>query len=162
MTELVLERLPLTLAEFEAMPQMDLRLPQNTAAMFLLAVNAFVQDRKTGRQMLDLLRGPAPLSAYEESFLYDRIRYKPYLPLAYFCGAAPGNNYTPALPLTLQVWPDTRPQAQPGYIRLFLATAGADDMRPMTLRQKGENWYLWEYSSILLGVRPPEKEDPWA
>ena len=63
----------------------------------------------------------------------------------------------------LQVLSDPRPQdVEEGYLRLFLRTAGADSPRPIKLRKKGENWYLWEYSSILSGIRIPAEADPWA
>ena len=63
----------------------------------------------------------------------------------------------------LNVLDDPRPQdIEPGYLRVYLRTAGADSPRPMRLRKKGENWYLWEYSSILTGIRMPAAEDPWA
>jgi len=47
---------------------------------------------------------------------------------------------------------------------VFLKTAGADSPRPMKLRQKASTgeWFLWEYSSILSGIRIPAVEDPWA
>ena len=42
--------------------------------------------------------------------------------------------------------------------------AGADSPRPMKLRQKASTgeWFLWEYSSILSGIRIPAAEDPWS
>ena len=82
--------------------------------------------------------------------------------MAYFEGAAPQNNYTPAQPYVLNVLPDPRSQdIEAGYIRVFLKTAGADAQRPVKLREKGGQWYLWEYSSILSGIRIPVKDDPW-
>lgn len=88
---------------------------------------------------------------------------KKYLPLAYFDGATPENGYGPTQPYVLNFYPDQRPQdCEEGYMRLFLKTAGADADRPIKLRQKGDNWYLWEYSSILTGIRVPAEEDPWA
>ena len=53
---------------------------------------------------------------------------------------------------------------EPGYLRVFLKTAGADSPRPMKLRQKASTgeWFLWEYSSILSGIRIPAAEDPWS
>ena len=69
------------------------------------------------------------------------------------------------MPYTLNVLADPRPQdLEPGYLRLFLKTTGADSPRPMKLRQKGSTgeWFLWEYSSILSGIRIPAAEDPWA
>ena len=49
-------------------------------------------------------------------------------------------------------------------MRVFLKTAGADSPRPMKLRQKASTgqWFLWDYSSILSGIRIPAAQDPWA
>ena len=69
------------------------------------------------------------------------------------------------VPYTLNVLADPRPQdIEPGYMRVFLKTSGADSPRPMKLRQKASTgeWFLWEYSSILSGIRIPAAEDPWA
>lgn len=162
MTEVIVNVLPKTLNEFTAMPQMDLSVPQNTAAMFLIALHVFVKNRKLGKSMIDMLKGPVPLNAHEEAFLVDRIRDKPYLPMVYFDGATPKNNYSPDTPLRLQVFDDFREHPEEGFIRLFLETTGADAKRPITLRQKDNKWYLWEYSSILMGVRIPARDDPWA
>ena len=95
----------------------------------------------------------------------DRLRGKSYLPLAYFEGATPENGYQPQVPYALNVLADPRPQdLEPGYLRVFLKTAGADSPRPMKLRQKASTgeWFLWEYSSILSGIRIPAAEDPWS
>ena len=103
------------------------------------------------------------MTTYDEQFLRDRLRDKEYLPLAYFEGASPENNYTPEIPYVLEVLEDMRPQdVEPGYVRLYLKTEGADSPRPVKLRQNGEKWYLWEYSSILSGIRIPKEQDPWA
>ena len=158
-----IQKLPTTAAEFASMPQMDLTKPENTCAMLLVALQLYTKDKNAGVEAVNLLRGPRPLSPYDVQFLRDRLRDKLYLPLAYFDGATPQNNYTPSQPLTLQVLPDPRPQdVEEGYLRVFLKTAGADSPRPIKLRRKGENWYLWEYSSILSGIRIPVKDDPWA
>lgn len=111
---------------------------------------------------MNMLRGPRPMTPYDSQFLRDRLRDKAYLPMAYFEGAMPQNNYTPTQPYVLHVLPDPRPQdIEAGYIRVFLKTAGADSARPVKLRQKGGLWYLWEYSSIISGIRIPAEYDPW-
>ena len=114
---------------------------------------------------MNLLRGPRTMTPYDCQFLRDRLRGKSYLPLAYFEGASPENGYRPHVPYTLSVLTDPRPQdVEPGYLRLYLKTAGADSPRPVKLRRKGSTgqWFLWEYSSILSGIRIPAAEDPWA
>ena len=134
-----------------------------TCALFLAALQLYTRDANAGVEAMNVLRGPRPMTGYDTQFLRDRLRGKTYLPLAYFDGATPQNGYTPSRPYTLQVLPDLRPQdVEPGYLRVYLKTAGADSPRPMKLRQKGTNWYLWEYSSILPGIRIPVQDDPWA
>lgn len=157
-----LNTLPATLAEFQALPRST---PEEVCAGFLCALNLYTKSPNDGVAAMDLLRGPRPMTPYDSQFLRDRLRGKAYLPLAYFEGATPENGYQPHQPYVLNVLADPRPQdVEPGYLRVFLKTAGADSPRPMKLRQKASTgeWFLWEYSSILSGIRIPALEDPWA
>lgn len=157
-----LNTLPATLAEFQALPRST---PEEVCAGFLCALNLYTKSPNDGVAAMDLLRGPRPMTPYDSQFLRDRLRGKEYLPLAYFDGATPQNGYRPTAPYTLTVLPDQRPQdVEEGYLRVFLQTPGADAPRPVKLRQKpstGE-WFLWEYSSPLSGIRIPASQDPWA
>ena len=158
--QVTLNALPATLAEFEALPR---RTPEEVCAAFLCALKLYLSDKDAGVTAMNLLRGPRPMTPYDAQFLRDRLRGKEYLPLAYFEGATPENK--PRAPYVLNVLPDPRPQdIEDGYIRVFLKTAGADSPRPVKLRCKpstGE-WFLWEYSSPLSGIRIPAAQDPWA
>lgn len=159
---ILLNAIPETLTEWEALAA-EMRQPEDGCALFLCALALFDRDADSGSKALDRLRGPRPMTAYDRQFLQDRLRGKPYLPYAYFDGATPENGYRPGKPYGLDVTADPAPQ-EAGYRRFFLRTAGADAPRPMTLRQKpstGE-WFLWEYSSILSGIRLPKADDPWA
>ena len=161
--QVVIQKIPENLQEFETLAAKG-RQPEHICALFLCALALFDGDKDAGTAAMDLLRGPKPMSPYDCQFLRDRLRGKPYLPLAYFEGAAPQNGYQPCRPYVLNVLEDPRPQdIEPGYLRVFLKTAGADSPRPMKLRQKGSTgeWFLWEYSSILSGIRIPALEDPW-
>ena len=163
METVMLQQIPASLAEWQAMPQKDLTKPENTCAMFLCALQLYLGNAQEGTAALNELRGPRPMNGYDEQFLRDRLRGKAYLPLAYFEGAAPENGYQPRKPYRLQVLPDpTGQNVGEGYLKVFLKTAGADSPRPVTLRKKGEEWCLWEYSSILSGIRTPQSEDPWS
>ena len=160
--KITVSSVPTTSEEFSALPQNDLSKPENTCVMFLLALALYLKDSDAGVAALNTLRGPRPLSNYDIQFLRDRLCGKSYLPLAYFGGATPANNYVPSTPLTLEVIADSRPQdIEEGYLRLFLKTTGADSPRPIKLRRKGDSWYLWEYSSILSGIRIPSEVDAW-
>ena len=150
MLQVVIQKIPENLQEFEILATKG-RQPEHICALFLCALALFDRDKDAGVAAMNLLR--------------DRLRGKVYLPLAYFEGATPENGYQPCVPYTLNVLADPRPQdIEPGYMRVFLKTSGADSPRPMKLRQKASTgeWFLWEYSSILSGIRIPAAEDPWA
>ena len=160
--QVTLNAMPASLAEFR---NLSLRTPEEVVAGFLCALHLYVKSPNEGVEAMNLLRGPRPMTPYDSQFLRDRLRGKEYLPLAYFAGATPQNSYVPTQPYELNVQADPRPQdIEPGYLRLFISTPGVDAPRPIKLRQKpstGE-WFLWEYSSPLSGIRIPAAQDPWA
>jgi len=161
---IVFDKLPETLEEFQALPQFDLTVPENTCALFIAALHLYVKNRNDGIAAINMLRGPRTMSPMEVQFIRDRLMDKTYLPLAYFEGATPANNYTPSVPYTLCVSPDPRPQdiLDEGYFRRYLRTAGADSPRAIMLRKKGSEYFLWEYPAIVMGIRVPACDDPWA
>ena len=134
------------------------------AALTVLALCAYAADKNIGTEMLNWLRGPRPLNGQEISFLNDRFRDgKTYLPFTYFAGATPENNYTPSCPYTITVESNHVSGEEAGYMKLFIPCGGADDPRPVKLRQRGSDgkWFLWE-QYLLTGVRMPKASDPWA
>ena len=162
--QVIIQKIPENLQEFEVLAAKGQQ-PECICALFLCALALFERDKEAGTAAMNLLRGPKPMTPYDCQFLRDRLRGNSYLPLAYFEGATPGNNYQPRVPYMLHVLADPSPQdVEPGYLRVFLTTSGADSPRRIQLRQKvstGE-WFLWEYSSILSGIRIPVAEDSWA
>ena len=159
--KVVFEELPQTAEDLEALlalyPQSDAR---NTGAFFIASLVRYVDSADDGLAMIDLLRGVRPMNDMDKNFLKDRLRDKTYLPGAYFEGAKPENDYTPDDPWTLMVYDDPM-QAEEGYRYIQVATTGADSRRRITLREKDGQYYLWEYSNVLTGIRLPASEDPW-
>lgn len=156
--------LPESLAELQALPEASLDTPFKTAALTVCALCAYAADKQVGTEMLNWLRGPRPLNGQDISFLNDRFRDgKTYLPFTYFVGAVPDNNYTPTQPYTIEIRSNHVSAEEAGYIKLFIPCGGADDPRPIKLRQRGSDgkWFLWE-QYLLTGVRTPKAEDPWA
>ena len=86
--QITFDRLPDTLEEFSALCN-DLTKPENTCALFLLALNLYTKDKAAGEKAIDMLRGPRPMTGIDSQFIRDRLRDKKYLPLAYFDGATP-------------------------------------------------------------------------
>lgn len=156
--------LPESLAEMQALPEASLDTPFKTAALTVLALCAYAADKNIGLEMLNWLRGPRPLNGQEISFLNDRFRDgKTYLPFTYFVGATPDNNYTPSQPYTIIIESNHVSGEEKDYMKLFIPCGGADDPRPIKMRQRGSDgkWFLWE-QYLLTGVRTPQEADPWA
>lgn len=162
----VFNRLPDNLEQFKALPQAAMTDPFDTAAMTILALCFFPQDKELCYQMVDFLRGPRTMTGQDRQFIADRFRSKDYMVRSYFTGATPENDYTPAEPYTVVVKSDPHSYDQENMARLYLISGGCDPdsaARPVTLRKaKDDKWYLWEYSSLLLGVKEPGSANPWA
>lgn len=154
--------LPKNLAQLQALPEAVLADPFQTAALTVCALCVYAEDRTAGTEMLNWLRGPRPLSGYDISFLNDRFRDGKHVPYSYFAGATPENEYTPAQPYTLTFEAGPYADANPGYKKLHIRSGGADNAREVVLRQKGDGtWLLWD-QFLLVGIRQPKSQDPWA
>ena len=162
-TEISFPSLPATLDELRALPQASLATPADTAALTVLALCLYPENKAFSLAALDFLRGPRPLSNFDKQFIADRFMDgKDYVPRSYFNGATPQNNYTPAQPLTLRVTAGPYAFAQEGFAKLELRSGGADSPRAVQLRKaKDGKWYLWE-QFLLPDIRKPESENPWA
>lgn len=159
------EDLPGNLEEMSKMPEFALHSPYDTAALLILSMRVYAENPAASREMIDALRGPSPMSGLERQFLRDRMAgQEAYLAMSYFKGAVPGNGYTPSMPYTVEISDDANSFSQPSQARLFVHSGGASSARPLTLRHKPSTnqWFLWEYSSLLSGVQKPVSDDPWA
>ena len=158
----VFGKIPASLAEFSALPEAELKNPFQAAALTVLAICRYCDNPQSGIEMLNFLKGPQPLSTYEQQFLRDRLTGKKYLPYSFFEGASVQNNYTPSEPLTIIILDDPYSYAEEGYAKLLIKSSGADQVRPIKLRRKGQDqWFLWE-QFLLSSIREPVAADPWA
>jgi len=154
--------LPESLAQLQTLPEAALQDPFQTAALTVLALCAYGAQEAIGIEMLNWLKGPRPLSGYEISFLKDRFRDGVNVPFSYFKGAVPENNYVPSPPYTITVEAGPYADANPGYKKLHIRSGGADAPREIVLRQKGDGqWLLWD-QFLMVSIRQPKSEDPWA
>ena len=159
----VFDSLPESVGELQALPEASLDTPYQTAALTVCALCAYAAAPEIGREMLNFLKGPAPLSPYEISFLNDRFRDSKLVPFSYFEGAKPENSYTPDKPFTVTIFSNPYSFQNEGWATLHVNSGGADSPRQIKLRLKSSEgkWYLSE-QMILVGIRPPVADDPWA
>ena len=154
--------LPANAEEFKLIPQAAMATPFDTAAMTVVALCIYPFNRESSLEMLNILRGPRPLSNHEISFIADRFRDKDYVPRSYFEGATPDNDYEPQAPYTIVVSDGPYSYQNEGYAKLYIRSGGADSPREVLLRQaKDGKWYLWD-QFLLLDIRKPESTNPWA
>lgn len=153
--------LPESVEEMKALPEAALTSPFETAALTVCALCAYAAKPEIGTEMLDFLKGPQPLTNHDKQFLRDRFAAGKHIPFSYFAGATPANNYTPAEPFTVTVSADPHSYDEEGYVKLFIPSGGADSPRPVVLRRKGEQWFLWQ-QLLMSGIRTPQAQDPWA
>ncbi|MBQ4422355.1 MAG: hypothetical protein II880_04635 [Schwartzia sp.] len=155
--------------EFDALPQTAAEVapcqtPEETAALTVAALVRFTEDQETGIAMLNVLRGPRPLSPQEIQLLKDQLlKDRDYVARSHFNGATPDNNYTPLQPYSVTVADSVHSYDQENYATLYIRSGGADSPRPITLRKKpstGE-WFLWNHVGLLPGIRVPASQDPW-
>lgn len=154
--------LPTNVEELKALPEAALTTPFQTAALTVCALCRFAEDQASGVEMLNALKGPQPLSPREIQFIHDRFMDgKAHVARSYFQGATPANDYTPTTPYTVSVFTNPYSYDQEGYAKLWLRSGGADSERQITLRKKGEQWFLWD-QMLLSDIRKPVSQDPWA
>ena len=156
----VFNTLPATVEEFKALPQMALSDPFSAPALFIVAMTNYTKNKDMAIEMINAIKGPTPLSAYELGFIRDRMMGKDYLPNSYFKGASPENAYTPSLPYTVTVSEGPYTYQEEGYAKVYVKSYGADTPRPFVMRKKGDQWFMWE-QMLLADIRPPKGVDGW-
>lgn len=154
--------IPDSFERFLSLPQSAMTTPFDTAALTVAALSVYPENKELSLKMLDVLRGPRPLTNMDKQFIADRFRGKDYLMRSYFDGTSPENDYNPSVPYTVTVSENPYSYAEPNFAKLFVACSGADSPRPIELRKaKDGKWYLWE-QFLLSGIRQPESDNPWA
>lgn len=160
--EIILPSIPKDLQTFEALADAHMSEPEWTVALTVVAFATYPKNKELALKMLEILRGPAGLSATDKKFISDRFLDKDYVPRSYFKGATPDNDYTPSEPATIRVSRHRHSYSREGIADLWIHSGGADSPRPASVRKaKDGKWYLWNYNSILLSIRIPESQNPW-
>lgn len=153
--------LPESLKQMNELPEAALDSPFQTAALTVCALCVYSVNKEIGKEMLNRLRGPRPLSPFDISFLDDRFREGKHIPFSYFAGAVPSNDYTPSRPFTLTIEAGPYADANQGYKKLHIRSGGADSPREIVLRRTADGkWCLWD-QFLMVGIKQKKSENPW-
>lgn len=155
--------LPDSLAQLQAMPEACLDSPFKTTALTIAVLCAYEKNPDGCIEMLNFLKGPAEVSAYEKGFIKERLNGKFYKTFSFFEGATPENGYKPNIPYVIKVSENPYSFDEENWATLYVTSGGADNPRPIKLRKKPSTgqWFLNDIQ-CLADIRVPAAEDPWA
>ncbi len=154
--------LPKNVQELKQLPEAKLKTPYETAALTVLALTRYEESPEDCIEMLNFLKGPEEVTTYEKQFIRERLNGKFYKTFSFFKGTRPDNNYTPSKPYTITVSSNPYSFDSANWATLYLTSSGADNPRPVKLREKpstGE-WFLNEIQ-FLSDIRIPANQDKW-
>lgn len=161
---------PASMEELVALRDRLAGTPEGGAAVFVVALLLYVDDPPLGVQALTLAVDRGRLRESPDGYrgfslqtgdlqLIERqLAGRSYLARSYLAGTSPGSAYAvPPLPWTIKV-ASTPTSGDPatGVVKLFIPSSGADSPRPITLRRNERGvWKASEWSSLVVGIRPP-------
>ena len=155
--------IPRSVADLKALPESDLSTPFKTCALTMLVLLNYGDDVNATIEMLNYLKGPEPMNAYQIQFLKDRLAGKEYVARSFFEGSSPQNNYIPTEPLKITVYDNPYSYPEAGWATLHMDSTGADSPRQIKCRLKPSTnqWFMVE-NLALSDIRTPVAADPWA
>lgn len=169
--EVRIPALPETEEQFRAMMIEQIATPQGSAAMFIVALNLYVQDSELGRACLNMIRLDDPISDAEIRANFQVLAAKhPEVPRSYLKGAFPENGYTvPQGELVIFVKLTNERGLRRKAKTVYIGCSGTGSYRPITLCSKPpryvrkrfqisceyetDPWFVTDYPSLLLPVR---------
>lgn len=157
------EKLPQTLEELKSLKEAELKTPYQAAALAVVALCSVAQNPAITFEMLDFLNGPDEVSTYTKQFIEEHLANKTYLPLSFFEGAKPENNYTPAVPYKITVFSNSYSFTEENWGTVYVTSGGADSPRSIKVRKKPSTgqWFVNDIQ-IMADIRVPQSTDPWA
>ncbi len=160
------QSMPGSVDEFIALRDELAGTPEGGAAVFLVAMMAYVEDTDLGEQFLTIAldrnnlskgqayKGYAPASSIQ--YHLKRIQGMRYLPRSYVVGSSPDNGYTAAAPYRFDFSRNRFSKEKEDRIKVFVACSGADTPRPITMQKNNRGvWKAYNASSVFVGIRKP-------
>jgi len=157
------EEIPTSLSQLQALPEASLDSPYKTAALAVLIFCNYEKDPDGVMEMLDFLKGPDDVSAYQRQFFKDRLTGKYYKPFSFFAGASVENGYSPSKPYEITVVSSPYSFPEENWATLYVKSVGADSQRPIKMRLKPSTgqWFVNDIQCFA-DIRIPPAQDPWA
>ncbi len=161
--QVTFNQLPKNIGDFKSIYDKHCKEAHQLAALTVVALGLWAENKEEAIKMINLLKGPEELSNYEIQFISERLEGRAYIVSSYFEGSTVENGYKPAEPYRINIRVLPHSYGEKGYVKFYLQSSGADSPRPIQLREKPSTgqWFLWD-QMLLSEIRKPENEDPWA
>ena len=154
---------PQTIDEYSTLCQQN-NSPQGAVAMTILAMWIYAEDQDFGQQAMSVITHSELQQSGDKGFngvqlgnmdlqrLRDRIKGKRYILQSYFKGTTkPQYDATP--PFIVETFKNPYSNVGNGAVKVLVYCNGADNPRPVTVRQDNGAWKVKEWSSLTLGVK---------
>jgi hypothetical protein len=164
------ERIPTTIEDFVELRDELAQTPEGGAAVFVAAMNMYVNDPELGIQAFTIALDRSQLQeasdgykGFRPGFRYmnlirSELKQKPYIAPSYFAGTDPGSAYRlPPPPYMIEVHTNPHSDIGPDEKKYFIRSTGADSPRPIYLKKNNREIWKVTNESLILGVRPPEQ-----
>jgi hypothetical protein len=175
--EVTIDKLPSNTEEFLNLRDKLATTPQGGAAIFVVASILYTQNPELGRQCLIIASDKSLLNSSAKggyqgfdfgnssNYLIQQLDSKKHVPNSYIQGTSPNTQYALGNP-PYKVICSTNPYSgneQDGTLKVFIQCSGADSDRPITLlRNEKGIWKAKEFSSLVVGIRPPKQKSKGA
>ncbi len=163
---ITVDKLPSSTDEFIQFRDKIATTPEGGTVAFIVACMLYSQNPTMGRECVIIQTDMSQLSqsnsgykgynlTSSNDFQLKQIDNKKYIPFSYVQGTTQENGYQlPGGSIKIKI--DRVADAGNGMKKVFVWSTGADSSRPITLKQNDKGvWKAYEFSSIMVGVRPP-------
>ncbi len=173
--EIHIGEIPKTQEEFQALLLEQIATPWGSAAMFIVALNIFVQDQELGQTCLDMVRLGEPITQAELENVFQMMANQyPFVARSYIAGTTPKNGYTvPQGDWVIYIKITDEKSLRRKSKTVYVGCSGTGSYRPITLASKpprfvrkrfgikidyeDDPWFVTDYPSILLPVPQESK-----
>ena len=168
-------QLPQSIEEFVALRDRIADTPQGGAVIMIIALLLYAEDQMLGEQALTVAVDRERLQEAGDGYRGWQMQRRPlrmirrqildssYIPCSYFLGTSLESGYRlpePPLHVECRSGPYSGDVDERTY-KVFVTSSGAPSARPVTLHRNQRGfWKAYEWSSLLLGVRPPSVHEP--
>ncbi len=155
-----------SLAEFQAQITAKASDPKAAVKLWFDAVYVYTGGNKElGEQLITEMCKDKEWKR-STSYFINALDNQPHIFASYAKGTSPANRYQmdPSnYELVFEGSVNQKPfadKAEGEYVKLFVRSSGADNARPITLQRNNSGQYkFYEFSSICVGVRPPQQAE---